>query len=225
MRSAMSRVWLLTAGALGLPPLVFWLLGRSPNATRPMGSGTFHFVGVSAVAATALALALAVLWAARTLPDARTFFLALGFLSMATVFLAHGVGTGPFFGGHHIHGVAPAPAAVDGVTAATAARANPYAAFTLPTAGHDHVQAVVSDATALARGRVVGFSARLSLLLSALCFALATVDFGRRTAAFLLRWRGPLGAAAVALLSGYLAAALLLPRLFTGIPMESAALS
>ena len=65
-----------------------------------LGSPTSHFYIVSLVAFLSTLLAVAVLWAARGLPDPRTFFLGMGFIAMATIFLAHGLGTSPLFHQH-----------------------------------------------------------------------------------------------------------------------------
>jgi HD-GYP domain-containing protein (c-di-GMP phosphodiesterase class II) len=250
------RVWLIAAELLGAPVLIYALLSSGSLRSRPTGTGAFHFYIVSAVALTALLLALAVIWAARTLPEARIFFLAAGFLTMAGVFLAHGLGTAPFLGRHAMampmamgDAVATPAAATTGSPDST----DPYALFraiAAPTAppptssapdaddagyGSDPYASYVAHAdsapltpaeaavqrTAVARGQVVGFSGRLSLLLSALCFALTTLTLPERLAHRIVRHWWQLIAAVVAALFIYVPVAVLFPGTLTWVPMSS----
>jgi hypothetical protein len=88
---------------LGVPMIAFYVLRGNPNIDVVFGSGQSHFYVVGAAAALAFCMALSVIWSARTLPDSRTFFLAMAFVAMSTIFLAHGMGTSPFFCGHGAH--------------------------------------------------------------------------------------------------------------------------
>jgi HD-GYP domain-containing protein (c-di-GMP phosphodiesterase class II) len=213
--------WTLAGTVLGVPLVAYLLFSRFPEWNPVVGSGTPHFFIVSAVAGTALALALAVMWAARHLPDARTFFLAMGFLAMAGIFVAHGAATGPFFhrgqAGGHQHSAAPAP--------------DPFVAYGGeyggPPGGGMAVPATVSGsaAVAAARGRAVGLSARLSLLVSALCFALAMIDLRLRLAESIVRRWSLLAGASAALLCGYVVVALAAPMALHRLSVESERLS
>ena len=127
--------------AMAVPLAAFALFLQFPDSDVLLGSPTTHFYMVSAIAGLAMVLAVAVVWAARRLPDSRTFFLAMGFVSMATIFLAHGLGTSPFFGVGHNHGDAYSayPGGVDDDDAAgSSATTGPVAARTAfdPTYGY-----------------------------------------------------------------------------------------
>ena len=247
------RVWLIAAELLGAPALIYALLSNGSLRSRPAGSGAFHFYIVSAVAATALLLALAVIWAARTLPEARIFFLAAGFLTMAGVFLAHGLGTAPFLGSHAMampmaaaqsstaqpSSAASAPASTDPYalfraiaaptaqpSAAASAEADeysdPYAGYVAHAGGAPLTSADrAAQKTAVARGQVVGFSGRLSLLLSALCFALTTLTLPERLAHWIVRHWWRLIAAVVVGLLVYVPVAVLRPSTLAWVPMTS----
>jgi HD-GYP domain-containing protein (c-di-GMP phosphodiesterase class II) len=256
------RVWLLAAELAIAPVLIYALLSGSPLGKRAVGTGAYHFYIVSAVAALALLLALAVIWAARTLPDARIFFLAAGFLAMSGVFLAHGLGTAPFLGSHAAH--APADVAAP-PPAATVDPNDPFAIFkSAATNGALFAPATTSSAqaddddsgyggyggygppassaqhgagqpaspgeraamqTTIARGLVVGFSGRLSLLLSALCFALTTLTLPEWLSAWIVRHWWRLIAAVIAGLFIYVPVAVLFPNTLTWVPMSSQALA
>src|SRR5690242_16376130 len=124
----------LAAVLLGVPLAASVLLERRPSLDIEAGTPTAHFYIVSVVALLALVFAVAVIWAARRLPDPRTFFLAMGFLSMATIFVAHGLGTSPLFPTHY-H-TAP--------TASDVAKQNAYLVYGAggvtgaPVGGDDH---------------------------------------------------------------------------------------
>src|SRR5579875_964506 len=209
------RTYVLAAELLAGPVIVYAILSNGPLRSRPVGTGAGHFYIVSAVAFVALLLAMEVLWAARTLPDARLVLLGAGFLAMAGIFLAHGLGTAPFLGGHVHPPAGETAAAVD-------TAADPYAAFVAHS--HEYTSAAIS-ADAVWRGEVVGFSGRLSLLVSALLFALATVEPPEQLAHRLTRVRWWLVGAVVLLVGGYIPTAVLMPRAFTWIPMTSQLLS
>jgi HD-GYP domain-containing protein (c-di-GMP phosphodiesterase class II) len=222
----------LVALALIVPAATFAFLLKVPRADLELGSPTSHFYIVTAVAALALILAVSVIWASRKLPDARTFFLAMGFFSMATIFFAHGVGTSPLFA-VHTHGAT--------ASATTLAEpANEYAAppiddvygSTEPPPGYGlatpeehtgHVAAAPdpSLATTIARGQVVGYSAQLSLVVSAIFFALATIDLPALLAQFIVRrWFWCVGLVSLPLV-GHVFVALEAPTLISWIPLGS----
>ncbi len=210
-----TSAMLLASVTLGAPLLLFLILRLAPALDRPLASPMGHFVIVTAVSALALALAAAVARAARSLPDARTFFLAMGFLAMSGVFLAHALGTMPQ------SQTAPTPAAV-------AVPDEPYAvpdeygeygpigAAATPAAAHAH--GALSTGAA-ARLQVAGLSAYLSLLVSALCFALTGADLPRRLADGIVRRWTPLALAVAALLALYVTTALTAPTAVLRLPI------
>jgi len=115
------RAAAIAAASLVPPAVLFVWLQHEPGYDLVFGSHAMHFLVVSFVAAMATILALTVMRAARHLPDARTFFLAMGFISMAGIFLAHGLGTAPFLGGHQHTADAGAGAASQSSTSAAPA--------------------------------------------------------------------------------------------------------
>ncbi len=203
----------LAALVLGMPLLLFLLLRLTPALDRPFPTPMGHFIIVSAVSALALALAVAVAYAARSLPDARTFFLAMGFLAMSAVFLAHALATMP-----RSH-AAPAPA-----TAATPD--DPYIAYepaeeygpagAAPAGVHAHG---APSGGAAAHLQVAGLSAYLSLLVSALCFALTGADLPHRSADVIVRRWTPLALLVTALLTLYVLVALTAPTAVLRLPI------
>src|SRR2546430_1610472 len=86
----------VSAAVVAIPLLFFGVLKLAPDLDPTFGAAGSHTLVVGAISAMAMVLAISVIVAARTLPDARTLFLAVGFLAMATIFLAHGLGTAPF---------------------------------------------------------------------------------------------------------------------------------
>ncbi len=239
------------AFALAVPLLTFGLLLRRPDSDALLGSPTSHFYVVSLIAALAMILAIAVVWAARRLPDSRTFFLAMGFLSMATIFLAHGLGTSPFFGAGHNHGdafSAYGPGVADdddapGYGATTEPVAAPTAfdptygygggsTAAAPSAPVDHsghtdgtgtTPAAADGAAeaAAARGLVVGYSAQLSLFLSAIFFALATIGLPVIVQDLIVKhWVRAILLLSLPLL-GHVYVALAQPTLISGLPLDS----
>ncbi|MEZ4503397.1 MAG: HD-GYP domain-containing protein [Dehalococcoidia bacterium] len=201
--------------AIVAPSLIFATLVSFPALDPHFGNGTAHFYIVSAVSALAFAMAVAVLWAARTVSDPRTTFLALAFLSMAGIFLAHGLGTSPLFSdaAHEEHAVVDyratwfAPVNHEGATSIGSA------GYTAPT-----TSAAPSPDRA-ARLQVVGYSAQLSLSVSALFFFLATLDFGRRGERFTTRWYSVVIGGAALALTVHALIALWYPRLLTPLPL------
>jgi HD-GYP domain-containing protein (c-di-GMP phosphodiesterase class II) len=213
--------WLAAALLLAVPPAVFAVLRLNPSFDRELNAPTFHFYVVSAIAGLALVLAGAVILAARRLPDPRTFFLAMGFLSMASIFLAHGLGTSPFFD-QGMHAVAPTHVSI---SPGDGGARDPYAS----PAGHVHSQAGPSAAhilapseTHIARMKVVGYSAQLSLLVSGVFLALATVRPGPRLSAIVLAQWPRLVACFTAALGGHVLVSLFWPQLLSWIPMSDA---
>jgi HD-GYP domain-containing protein (c-di-GMP phosphodiesterase class II) len=238
-----SWPWALAALAVAAPAVLFVALLRLPDADLMFGSSSSHFYVVSVVALLAMAMAIAVIWAARRLPDARTLFLAMGFVSMAAIFVAHGLGTSPLFS--HQHG-APAAAARE------ADEDEEYGPGAEEHAGHDmHAAAITTsgygdygggydsygasssgggaagatvappDKTAIARGKVVGYSAQLSLFMSAIFFALAVIDLPDRAGAFILkRWGFILQWLTIAL-AGHIVIALKYPQILSPVPLAS----
>lgn len=172
--------------------LAFAFLLAFPQFDITIGSGTGHFYIVSAVALLALAMAIATLFAARSVSDSRTFFLAMGFISLAAIFTAHGLGTSPLF---HIHGN-PADA---------------FAQYGGATGGGE----LTEDA---ARLRVVAYSAILSLVVSSMFFAFATVDLPERWDERIHRFRLALVALLTVAVSGHVFVALWHPHTLAWIP-------
>ena len=235
----------LVAAAFILPLAGFALLIKQPSADLTIGSGTPHFYIVSAVAALALALAVSVIVAARRLPDPRTFFLAMGFVAMATIFFAHGLGTSPIFAIH--------ATAIDGYGSAAAAPAvlatglaptafdptfgfipggGAAAAVTVPPdVDHTaHAQTgpamapaspVAEVAKARARGTVVGYSAQLSLVVSAIFFALATLDLPELLRRLVVKYWFAGIVLLSTLLAGHVYLALEAPQLLSWLPLNS----
>ncbi len=200
---------------LGVPLALFTLLWLVPALDHPFPSPMGHFVVVSAVAALALALAAVVAWAARSLPDARTFFLAMGFLAMSAVFLAHALGTMPRSQATPAPGVVTVPdepyAAADEY-----GKYGPIGAAGVAAAAHAHEAPSTGSA---ARLQVAGLSAYLSLLVSALCFALAGADLPHRLADGIVRRWLPLAMVVAALLALYVLAALTVPGAVLRLPI------
>jgi len=206
--------------ALGVLPvacaLVFAVTMALPSIDVTFGTRTGHFVIVSGVSAVSLVLAIAVLLASRRLPDPRTFFLALGFLSLSTIFLAHGLGTSPLFAqsGGHAHVVPLAVAEpTDGYMSG---EATPSASFQAPAQG----SAGIPDSEQIARVKVVGYSALMSLLVSSVFFALATVSWGETLSARIVRWRAVMTVMIIATMATHVAIALWYPKTLAWIPMN-----
>jgi HD-GYP domain-containing protein (c-di-GMP phosphodiesterase class II) len=241
-----GRVVAFAALVLSLPVISFVVLRNSPRLDIVFGSHAWHFTIVSAVAATALLLAVAVTRAARQLPDPRTFFLAMAFLSMAGIFLAHGLGTAPFLGAAHQHGDAVSPSssgyssggyASDGYGdsgyAAAPSTSGGYGdsgygssadhaeheSHAAPTTGHS------SPSTDLARLEIVGFSAELSLVVSAAFFALAVAGIGRRITGSLVRHWSLCALLVAGGIAVYMAVTLAAPNTLLWLPVTSGAVN
>lgn len=178
--------------ALAAPLLAFAFLLAFPQFDVTIGSRTGHFYIVSVVALLSLAMAIATLFAARSVSDSRTFFLAMGFTSLAAIFSAHGLGTSPFFHSHP----------------------DPAAAFSLYGGGGGGLTEEV------ARLKVVAYSAILSLVVSAAFFAMATVDLPERWDARIHRHRLALVALFTVAVSGHVFVALWHPFAIAWIPMD-----
>ncbi len=215
MHAAQSRTvpWMWGI-ALAIPALLFAGARLYPRADVTFGSGTSHFYVVSAVAALAFVLACAVLVAARKLPAARTLFLAMAFLSMATIFLAHGLGTSPYFGG---------PAGVH----STITHNSSYGGQVIapPTYGEPGSSTPAFDPgpgpTFFARLKVVGYSAQLSLLVSAMFFFLAVIDIPDRLSAWVSDHQYWIAGALITLLAGHVYFALWQPQSLTWLPLDN----
>ena len=227
-RFASCARWLAIGLGLAVPPPIFALLLQRPDLDVVLGDPTSHFYVVSAVTLLSVLLAGAVLWAARGLPDPRTFFLAMGFISMATIFLAHGLGTSPLF---HQH-IAPGDPAAAFSAYARGGAAKVFDATTLKVVIDDTGRAVVTRLepshdmlVALARAQVVGYSARLCLLASALFFALAVVDLPAAAGRLVVRHRTALTFALTVPLAGHVFVALEEPMLLAWLPIDVPAVS
>jgi len=218
LRAALSPLP-LAAASLTLPVVLFVALKLQPAWDLRFGSGTSHFYLVTAVAAFAAILAGAVLIAARRLPAARTLFLAMAFLSMATIFLAHGLGTSPFFGAGHVHESEGATESHSSSFNGTTVNSAPSRSYGLYGGAAAPVQQQPGPAF-FARLRVVGYSAQLSLFVSALFFFLAVVDVPDRLSAWLSRRQYWLAAGGVAALAGHVVVALWYPTILTPIPLN-----
>ncbi len=188
-------------------PALFLVLKAFPEWDPTFGSANSHFAVVSVVAAIAAGLALAVLAGAQHVPDGRTTLLALGFVAMATIFLAHGLGTSPLFDD---------------------TGASPHAGHAVEPPGEYGQNAVAPPAgpppalaTRIARLKVVGYSAQLSLFVSALFFALAALDLPGRVSRFIVRWRLAIAAAVGAGLTAHMAIALWWPATMSRVPIGS----
>ena len=210
------------AAAFLLPLAAFTLLIKEPSTDLTLGSGTSHFYVVTLVAALALILAVAVIIASRRVPDPRTFFLAMGFVAMATIFFAHGLGTSPVF---KVHSHPPpaletygAQVSVPSTTGSPAETS--YAASRLPTA-ISPAPPSAEIATAIARGTVVGYSAQLSLVVSAIFFALATLDLPDVLRRLVVKYWFAGIALLSTILAGHVYLALEAPQLLSWIPLNS----
>ena len=190
--------------------LLFALLRLLPVYDHSLSSVDLHFRLVTTVAGVALLMALVVAPAARSVSDARTFALSIAFLAMAAFFVCHGLGTGPF-------------QAQPGATTPARTPATPTANAPIP----DAVQApyvpppLHLDAAHLSRLRNVGLSGQLSLLISALCFAVATIELPKHWAAYIVRNWLDLAGATVVLLIMYGALAIAFPTSLDWLPVRS----
>lgn len=97
------RWWALWAPVLAFPVAVLGVLLLIPEWDREFGNSNFHFYVVSAVTvASAIAFAV-VIGLIQSMKETRLLFLGLAFMSIASVFAVHGLGTPG-----HIHEVAHA---------------------------------------------------------------------------------------------------------------------
>ena len=210
---------------LAVPLPVFYYMISHPQNDLVLGDPESHFYIVSMVTVLSMLLAAAVLWASRTLPDPRTWFLAMGFLAMATIFLAHGLGTSPLF---HQH-IAPGDPAAAFAAYARGGADQLIEATTLvievdPITGSTHTTHLPPSQDtliAIARAQVVGYSARLCMLASALFFALAVVDLPGRLGRRIVRHRVALTVLVTVPLAGHVFVALWEPLLLSWIPIDA----
>lgn len=227
-RRQIRPLWAAIGLGLAVPPPIFILLIARPELDVVLGSPTSHFYVVSFVTFLSMLLAVAVLWTARGLPDPRTFFLAMGFIAMATIFLAHGLGTSPLF---HQH-IAPGDPALAFAAYARGGATKVIDATTLQIVIDATGRAIVTrlepshgTLIALARAQVIGYSARLCVLTSALFFALAVVDLPAPVGRVIMRHRVALTMAVTALLAGHVFVALEAPMLLAWIPIDAPGVS
>ena len=205
----------LVVAGLGVPIAVAAVFEHVPSTDLALGTPAEHFYIVSAVALLALAFAVAVIVASRRLPDPRTFFLAMGFISMAAIFAAHGLGTSPLFQGHSHESASAAFAEYGGAPPLVDDHA--VHGGSVPSATTESG----ADETATARNIVVGYSAQLSLLVSAIFFALSVLSFGPKSTRFVLKYWGALAAAITFVLAGHVYLALWEPKLLSWLPVSS----
>ena len=88
-------VWWRAAwmAVLALPMAHGTLLFVWPNYDRSFGSFSFHFYAVSAVTIVAAIAYVFLIGITQSLRETRLLFLGLGFLSIASIFAVHGLGT------------------------------------------------------------------------------------------------------------------------------------
>jgi len=171
---------------LAMPTALLVLMLSAPSLDLRIQAPTEHFYVVTVVAALATVLAVAIVLVSRVQPSARTFFLAMAFLSMAAIFLAHGLGTSPVFRN--------------------------------PQTDEEFLRMI-------SRLRVVGYSAQLSLSVSAVFFWLSTIDFRDGVAAWIARRQTILAVAIGAGLAGHVYAALWYPALIEWAPIGDTAIA
>ncbi len=209
---------LMVTAVLAAPMLVFVYLRLNPSLDTKWGAGAPHFYIVSLAAGIALLLAFAVLRASITLPDHRTTFLALAFLAMSTIFLAHGAGTAPWFGGHVHEDPFAAYGSGEGVSTD---HTNHGATATASPSTISPSPAPANDGKADARNMVVGYSARLSLLVGAVFLALSVVEFSMKAAERITRHSTLIILGASGVFALHITTALVEPRLISWIPLSS----
>lgn len=209
-----------------VPIGAFFTIRQLHRFDAEFGAPGSHTLVVSTVAAVALALAVAVILAARRLPDARTLFLAVGFLAMSTIFLAHGLGTAPFLNqlspGHDPGGAANAGLSGHssryGSYAVTSATSTTATGSPSGHVGHDSQAGAGGGADPIT---VTGYSAQLSLLVSALFFTLVTFDLRAGLADWIVRRWSAIAIGICLPLAGHVYAALFAPGLIAWLPLGS----
>lgn len=203
--------FILSIAVLVAPLSLFGVLRLLPSLDHELMAVRWHFYIVSAVATVALVLSVLAGIAALRVGDARTQLLALGFLALSGVFLAHGLGSGD----SALLSAAAAP-----VVAPPAADPTGNEAHAEHTAGSRAKRAHVQHV-----GKGLQVSARLSMLLGSALFALAVLDLPRRVARGLTRHARPVYAAAAAAVLLYLALAVRAPAIFEPVPVRMPALA
>jgi len=88
-----TRWWAFWTAILAAPMIAFVVLLRVPQWDRNFGSFDFHFWAVSVTTLAAAAAYVLVIGLTRSLRETRLVFLGLAFLSVAAIFLVHGLGT------------------------------------------------------------------------------------------------------------------------------------
>jgi HD-GYP domain-containing protein (c-di-GMP phosphodiesterase class II) len=89
-----ARWWIAWSIALGAPiGVVAALLFLFPEYDRSFGSNNFHFYAVSIVTILAAIACVFVIGMTQSFRETRLLFLGLGFLSIASIFAVHGLGT------------------------------------------------------------------------------------------------------------------------------------
>lgn len=84
---------ILVVATLGMPALLFAALSSFPMLDRMFMSVTFHLIVVSAIAASAVGIAIVAAVAAGRSRDGSTVYVALGCLAVGGFMLAHGLAT------------------------------------------------------------------------------------------------------------------------------------
>ncbi len=88
------RWWAAWSLVLGAPmAFVAALLFLFPEYDRPFGSFDFHFYAVSVVTVFAAIACMFIIGVTQSFRETRILFLGLGFLSIASIFAVHGLGT------------------------------------------------------------------------------------------------------------------------------------
>ncbi len=88
---------LLVVGLLAVPPLIFWLLLRTPEVDLLFEEHWFHFQIVSFTSLVAFVLGLLVTYLTGPVADARTLFVTLALSAIGGIFLIHGLATPGIF--------------------------------------------------------------------------------------------------------------------------------
>ena len=87
------RWWTVWTLILGLPLLAFGLLLAVPGLDSLFGTQSFHFYVVSGTTLAAAVACLVIVGVSKSIFETRAVFLGLAFLSIASIFAVHGLGT------------------------------------------------------------------------------------------------------------------------------------
>ncbi len=88
------RWWLFWSVLLGSPmAALLFLLYVAPQWDKPIGTYPFHFYVVSGTACAALIACGVIVGLIQTMRETRLLFLGMAFMSIAGVFMVHGLGT------------------------------------------------------------------------------------------------------------------------------------